>query len=185
MTQTIKPFKNKGECLSLEPDDLQAVCGIAIDSLKTHRGQAKYENSAEGLQRFMDDAIRYFEMLRDGNADRDADKQMFPSIETLALFMGVTRKTIAQYAKRSEAWEQAIDAVRSAIAACKAELAAHYRIPPMVHLFDMVNNYQYHNTSEFRLIADTVGTDRVPALSVDELEQIASQDEPPQLPKGD
>ena len=53
---------------------------------------------------------------------------------------------------------EAIQLFKNAIAAYKKEMALHYKIPPMVFAFDMANNHNYINTSEFKLSLETAPT---------------------------
>ncbi len=185
MAKTIKPYRNKGECLQIQNDDLQAVTELCISSLKKHGGkQALYADTPQELQRFMNDVTGYFQMLHDANEDTEPDKQLYPSIEGLCLHMGFSRNVLSQYGKRSSEWREAIDTVRNAIATCKIQLASHFRIPPLVFVFDMTNNCSYYNTSEFRISTeppqDTADTPRIPLT---QLREIAERTEPLEIPE--
>jgi hypothetical protein len=181
MSNRIKPFKNKNECLLTESDDLQGITTLCIESLKKHGGkQAIY--AYDELPRFIQDVTSYFQMLHDSNEDLDPSKQIFPSIEGLCVFLGLTRKTFSAYAKRNTEWNEAIDQTRNLIASVKIQLASHGRIPPLVAVFDLCNNYQYHNTSEFRLSTDAPEATTPPKIATSELERIADS-APPQLPE--
>lgn len=97
--------------------------------------------------------------------------------------MGFSRNVLSQYGKRNAEWREAVDTVRNAIATCKIQLASHFRIPPLVFVFDMTNNCSYFNTSEFRISTeppqDTADT---PRLSTEQIKRLAST-EPPQIPE--
>ena len=185
MAKTIKPYRNKGECLQIQNDDLQAVTELCISSLKKHGGkQALYADTPQELQRFMNDVTGYFQMLHDANEDTEPDKQLYPSIEGLCLYMGFSRNVLSQYGKRSSAWREAIDTVRNAIATCKIQLASHFRIPPLVFVFDLTNNCAYYNTNQFVLrpeqAQDTATTPRIP---VEEILRVAEMPELPDMPQ--
>ena len=184
--KVIKPFKNKGECLQLENDDLQAVTELCISSLKKHGGKkAIYADTPQDLQRFIDDATNYFQMLHDANQDVEPDKQLYPSIESLCLYLGFSRNVLSQYGKRSSEWREAIDCVRNAIATCKVQLASHYRVPPLVHLFDMTNNFAYFNTNQFVISTEQPEATQPPQIAESQLARIAvgAEAELPQLPE--
>lgn len=182
--RVIKPFKNKGECIEIQNDDLQAVTELCISSLKKHGGkQALYADTPQDLKRFMDDVTKYFQMLHDANEDTEPDKQLFPSIEGLCLYLGFSRNVLSQYGKRNVEWREAIDTVRNAIATCKVQLASHYRVPPIVHLFDMTNNFDYYNTNQFTLTAEPPRDEVSPRIATTELARLAeTTTEPPQMP---
>lgn len=183
-----RQYKRNSATLDIEPTDLDETMKIAADCLRKTKGQqAVYENSEEGRQRFVDRAVEYFEHIRIVNAAQiEGQKPMIADIESFCCWMHIVRQTLLNYSKRSPQWAETIDMIRQAITAGKKQLFLSGKMPPVTAIFDLVNNTtDYRNVSEFRLTADTVGTDRVPALSVDELEQIAAQDEPPALPKGE
>ena len=66
---TIKTY-NKGECLPLDGDDLQAITTLAVTCLKEHKGiPAKYPNTPQGLADFMQRSQEFFAYCNDINAD--------------------------------------------------------------------------------------------------------------------
>lgn len=90
---------------------------------------------------------------------------------------------LSQYGKRNVEWREAIDTVRNAIATCKVQLASHYRVPPIVHLFDMTNNFDYYNTNQFTLTAEPPRDEVSPMIATTELARLAeTTTEPPQMP---
>lgn len=183
-----KEYRRNNAVLDVVPSDLDETMKIAADCLRQTRGQqAVYEDSDSGRQRFVDRSIGYFEHIRSVNAAQiEGQKPLIADIESYCLWMGFVRQTLLNYAKRSPQWAETIDMIRQAITAGKKQLFLSGKMPPVTAIFDLVNNTtDYRNVSEFRLTADTVGTDRVPALSVDELEQISTMDTPPALPKGE
>lgn len=182
MSKTIKPYRNKGECLQTEPSDLQGICKFAIESLQRNNGRnAKYGNDEQERQRFLDDCVEYFNYLYDGNVGKDQEQMLIPSVESLCLFLGLTRTTLFNYCKRSPEWNETVNMVRNAIATARVELASHYKIPPLVHLFDLCNNHpQYHNTSEFKISAEPKQETETPRISMSELTAISEMPEMPQ-----
>lgn len=183
MSNRIKPFKNKNECLLTESDDLQGITALCIESLEKHKGKQAIYGLNE-LPRFIEDVTAYFQMLHDCNEDLDPNKQLFPSIEGLCAFLGMTRKTFSAYAKRNAEWNEAIEQTRNLIASVKIQLASHGRIPPLVHLFDMTNNFAYYNTNQFTLTAEPPREEVSPRIDSKILAEIAdTATEPPQLPQ--
>lgn len=188
MSKVIKPFKNKGECLQLEQNDLQGICQFAIESLKRHGGHnAKYDRTEAERQRFLNDCIAYFQCLYDANQDKEQDQMLIPSIEGLCLFLGISRTTLFNYCNRSDDWQETVNMARNAVATARTELATHYKIPPLLHLFDMVNNHKgYYNTSQFVISAEPPqDATQVPAITPSQLQRIAENDvvDMPQLPQ--
>ena len=92
------------------------------------------------------------------NAGREAEKALIPDVENWATYLGLTRQSIFRYEQRSEEWKDTIQLFKNAIAAYKKEMALHYKIPPMIFAFDMANNHNYINTSEFKMTVEAVPT---------------------------
>ena len=184
MSKLVK-YKRKGECLQLEQNDLQGICQFAIESLQRHNGRnAKYANTEDERQRFVNDCIGYFRCLYDANQEKEQDQMLIPSVEGLCLFLGISRTTLFNYCGRSPEWGESVNIARNAIATARTELASHFKLPPLLHMFDLCNNHpNYHNTSEFKLTAeppqDTADT---PRLSTEQIKRLAST-EPPQIPE--
>ncbi len=187
MAKVIKPYRNKGTCLETTPNDLQAICELAIDSLQRHGGRiAKYADTAVDRERFLNDCVSYFQRLTEGNKDRETDEMLLPSVESLCLFLGISRTTLFSYSHRSEEWQELIDTVRNAIASAKMQLACRGKIPSIVAIFDLTNNYQYFNTNMFTISTEPPqDATQVPAITPSQLQRIAENDvvEMPQMPE--
>lgn len=181
---TLKTY-NKGECQTLDGDDLQAITTMAVTCLKEHKGiPAKYPNTPQGLADFMQKSQDFFEYCNEINADLEPDKRIIPDVESWCLYLGIVRSTLHEYRKRSDTWKNAIDMVKTAIMTAKKQLAMRGRIPQMIAVFDWANNHEYINTSEFKISAEPKqNTEEVPRISIRELERIASRTEPPQIPE--
>lgn len=175
---------NKGE-ITIDTDDLQGVTMLCIESLKRHGTKTAIYGINE-LDRFFNDAISYFEMLKDCNEDIEDNKQLYPSIEGLCLHLGISRQILSRYSTRNAEWESAISQIRNAIATCKVQLASHGRIPPLIHIFDLTNNHSYYNTNQFVLSAEPKqDTETTPRISMAELKAVAELPElPPDEEKG-
>lgn len=183
MSKVVK-YKRKGECLQLEQNDLQGICQFAIESLQRHGGRnAKYANTEQERQRFLNDVIEYFRCLYDANTGKEQDQMLIPSVESLCLYLGISRTTLFNYCNRSPEWQETVNMARNAIATARTELATHFKIPPLLHLFDMVNNHpQYYNTSQFVISAESPQDTMSPSITTTELSRIADST-PPQLPE--
>lgn len=148
--------KNRGDYLPLEENDLTAVLDMTVQSLKKHGCKAvKYDNTEQGLQAFTDRSIEFLEYVSRVNQDSNLDKKIIPDVEAWCVYMGFTRMTLSRYRSRGGEWAEVIDQVKAAIMAAKKQLALTYKIPPMVFVFDAVNNHGYVNSSEFKLTAKT------------------------------
>jgi hypothetical protein len=184
----IQTTYNKGTYLALESDDLVTVTRLVEDSLKRTKGkQAKYENSEHGLSLFMERATNFFAYINEVNENPDLEKKLIPDIENLCCYCGITRKTLAQYRKRNEQWEQAIDLIKDGIMACKKQLVQTHRMPPLVYIFDAVNNFGYRNATEFHLSTESPQDTMSPSIAESQLARIAvgAEAELPQLPEED
>lgn len=173
---------NKGSCELLEPDDLTALTKLAVSSLKEHGGHvAKYENSQAGLEQFVQKSVSFFEYCNEINASLEPQQRLIPDIESWVCFLGITRTTLMKYTKRNQQWSDAIEMIKENIAMAKKQLGLRNRIPQMVLVFDLANNHNYKNTSEFHLIADeSKDTTTTPRISMSELTAISEMPEMPQ-----
>lgn len=181
---TIQTY-NKGTCLPLDGDDLQAITTLAVTCLKEHKGiPAKYPNTPQGMADFMKKSQDFFEYCNEINADLEPEKRIIPDVEAWCLYLGIVRSTLHEYGKRSETWRNAIDMVKTAIMSAKKQLAMRGRIPQMIAVFDWANNHGYINTSEFKISAepkqDTADTPRIPLT---QLREIAERTEPLEIPE--
>lgn len=132
-------------------DDLNSVLDMSIRSLKMGR-PAKFEESEQGLQDFKEASISYLEYVRETNNNPDNENHLIPDIESWATFIGTTRMTIINYEKsRGQDWKDFIALIKGAITACKKQLAFRQKIPTVLALFDLTNNSDYVNSSEFKL----------------------------------
>jgi hypothetical protein len=157
MARQVMKTYNKGEYLETKGEDMADLDNMMLEAIKHCGGTpAKYADDAQGLELFKQRTLDYFQHIADTNEGKSADRALIPSVEMWASFMGLTRKTLALYAKRGGEWGQVIEFYKGVIVTYKGELAAHYKIPPMIHIFDMTNNYGYYNTSEYKLTAEAI-----------------------------
>lgn len=66
---------------------------------------------------------------------------------------------------RGEEWKEQIDRIKNAIMAVKKELAFHQQIPTVYAIFDQVNNGDYRNVSEFKLVPERQESEITPKES--------------------
>lgn len=122
---------------------------LMLTSYKKRKTMAFYEDTDEDLERFKTDTERYFRELVTINAGKNEKEEVLPSFEAWAAFMGLTKRKIKQYEKeRKGEWPAFIEYVKGLISSRRLTAAEHGRIPPMIHVFDMVNNYGYQNTNQ-------------------------------------
>lgn len=177
---TVRTY-NKGECQTLDRDDLQAITTLAVTSLSQYKGvPAKYPNTPQGLADFVQKSQDFFTYCNEINADLEPEKRIIPDVEAWCVYMGIVRSTLHEYGKRSEAWKSAIDMVKTAIMSAKKQLAMRGKIPQMIAVFDWTNNHSYVNTSEFHLTTDKPQDRAEPRISMSELQAISEMPEMPQ-----
>lgn len=167
-----------------ETDNITPIIDIAIKKLKGR--PAAYENSLEGLEKFRIACIEYFEYIQMQNQRPDC-KKIVPDIEGLTVFLGITRNTLSLYERnRGEQWKEQIDQVKNAIMSVKKELAFHQQIPTVYAIFDQVNNGDYRNVSEFKLlpeINDEINNPKETAADIVARHRIGQPIERPELPE--
>ena len=167
---TIKPYKNKGECLSATGNDLAEISDFIASSLKSSGGKpSQYPDTPQGLEHFRQRSIEFFEHLAAVNEGKEVEQAVFADIELWAAFLGVTRQAIWYYERRGNDWRDTIQMFKNAIAALKKQAGLHYKIPPMVMAFDFCNNHGYVNTSEFKITTEPLTKDEMERKDIDEL----------------
>lgn len=156
--------------VQIMPDDLNSVLDMSIRSIKLGR-PAKFPDTEQGLQDFKEASIDYLQYVRETNNSPENENHLVPDIESWATFLGTTRKTIAEYERnRSSEWQEFIGLIKGSITACKKQLAFRQKIPTVLALFDLTNNSGYVNSSEFRLQAEPLQTNK--ALTAEELPKL-------------
>ena len=134
-------------------DDLESLLTLAVQSARGN-GICKYPHTSEGLALFEEKSIRFLEYIRAQNriADDEGKRRLVPSIEAWACYCGISRQTILEYQKqRSQDWRDFVIWMKNTIQGCKAQLAICGKVPPVVYIFDSVNNAGYVNTSEVKV----------------------------------
>lgn len=140
------------ELSSVNVDDLTTVIDMSIQALQ--RGTVKYENTSEGLEKLKTAAIEYFRYINEANSREDVETRVYPDVEGLCMFLGISRKRLFDYEReRSEEWAEAISIIKTAISTAKKQLSSTFKIPPVLAIFDLANNHGYKNVSEFKIEA--------------------------------
>ena len=172
-----KVYKRKGYEPDLsDSDNVQAVTDILIDTIKKNRSCA-FEDSEQGLLEFKEKTLEYLQYIKETNANEELNKKVMVDIESWACYLGITRATIANYERlRGDNWKHFISVVKNGIAAAKKEAAFHSQLQPMIAVFDLANNHDYKNTSEFKVEAVPCNDNRQ-ALTAAELPKLGENEE--------
>ena len=154
-------------------DPVCTLIDMGIKSLA--RKPAKYPEDADGLESFRTRTIEYFQHIYDANSAADGDR-LCPDIESWCSYLRISRRTLSTYYRtRDEQWRDTIDRIKDLILASKKDLAARFKMPPVVFMFDAVNNHSYHNTNVIEVNTDLTDERREPRLSPAELQQIIEE----------
>lgn len=131
--------------------DLSAILDVAIDQLNVRKAGRipDYADDPQGIESFVSATQMYFKYITEAN--RQNDEKLIPDIEGWCLFIGVTKQTVLNYAKRNNTWKELIDYIKESILSAKKQLAFRFKIPPVVYLNDVANNHGYLNTNEFKI----------------------------------
>ena len=169
---------------TMDGDELDAILDVSLQGLARARekgSQPMYSNSPEGLKSFKHDSEEYLTFVRNVNKTptEGGKLRLVPDIESWAAFLGVTRHMITGYEKRGSDWKSTIDAVKGVITACKKQLAFTGKMPPVLAIFDLTNNSDYVNASEFRLSAEAAPEAK--QITAEEWEKVI--DAEPEAPK--
>lgn len=160
--------------IPIEAHDLDAILDMSIRSVKLGRSP-KFTDDAAGLAEFREASIAYLDHVKKTNDNPGNENKLIPDIESWAAYLGTTRKTILEYEKgRNEEWRDFILQMKNIITACKKQLAFRQKIPTLLAVFDLTNNSDYVNTSEFKLKPDV--TDSKQALTAAELPKLGQVD---------
>lgn len=132
-------------------DPTTALLNMAIKSLQGR--PPAYSNDTEGLRLFQARTVEYFRHLKEVNENR-TEQMLLADIESWATYLQITRATLWNYRKRGNEWVDYIDRVKTVILAQRKDAASRFKVPPMVFVFDAVNNYDYQNTNQVQLVTD-------------------------------
>ena len=135
----------------IQPGDLIAPLDLVIDSvMKTGGYPATYPNTPEGLNAFVENTLDYFEYVRTRN-ETDEGEGLILDIEGWTTFLGISRTTLFNYTRRGGKWAEVIDFYKNCILSVKKNLALRYRIPPVLFIFDSVNNNGYASVNKLEV----------------------------------
>lgn len=66
---------------------------------------------------------RYFQYIADAN--KENEEKLIPDIEGWCIFLGITKQTVLNYAKRSQDWADTIEYIKESILAAKKAKKRH------------------------------------------------------------
>lgn len=149
----------RGEYLPIQPGDaMQTVLQSGIDTIRREIQTGRpstYENTPAGLKAFMEATERYFETIRNHNANlEEGQRGMIADIEGWCISLGISRVTLMHYSQRGGNWARFIELAKDVIGASKKAAANDYRTPPVFTIFDLKCNHGYVEKSELKLTTD-------------------------------
>lgn len=152
----VKPKRYRRRYGSAEPaaGDISELLNMQIKALKSGGGTVKYADDSAGFEAFYQKSVSFLEYVQEynSNAELTGTAVIVPSVEAWACFLCISRSTILNYEKRGGSWKAFIDTFRNSLQAVKLQLASRGKMPPLIYIFDTVNNGKgYANTSEFKL----------------------------------
>lgn len=143
-----KPYK------VMQGDELHATIELAMQTLDNwHDGvQRSYPPTPEGLDLFIARSSAYLHYIDEENQKLVDSPKLIPDVESWCVYCGITRRQLYQFKERKSGdWENFIGYFMEVIASAKKQLALNGNIPSVIAMFDMVNNHDYHNTSEYKI----------------------------------
>lgn len=143
------------KALPIEAGEMTTALDMIINTSVQNLGRpAEYPATSQGLEDFTQNTIEYFEHIRTVNNDPNAQNYFMPDVESWAVYLGISRQTLWAYSKRGGAWQEVINFYKDCIGMVKKQLAMRFKIPPVFAIFDLVNNHQYLNSTEFKLTTE-------------------------------
>lgn len=176
MGARIVEYKRKTEDLvPITSDDAGSeVVRMSIRALQ-HTKRVIYENTEEGLQKFSEKVVEYFRYIDDANSEKEGTKQIIPDVEGLALYCGITRKTLFEYERnRRGDWSEYIRRVKEAITQCKKTRCYSFQIPQVFTIFDLKNNSAYVDAKSIEI--EPVSNSPHEPMSPEEIQMIIESD---------
>lgn len=146
-------------------DDVSQALEIGIKRLQGGR-KAAFPATADGLKAFNEACVEYFEYLNEANQGRDDEKRfLLPDVEGLCSFIGISRQTLWSYeTTRGADWVEEIRYIKTVMLSARKQLASYYKLAPTLEIFNMANNFDYKNVSEFKLTTEVSQEQRQEAL---------------------
>lgn len=141
--------------LMTNSDDISALLAIGIKAVSGNI--SKYPQTEEGLRSFKDGIADFFRYIDRKNSELngiEGASRLVPDIEGMCSYLHISKQTFYNYKARGGEWKDVADMALITIAAVKKQLSFSYKIPPMLAVFDLCNNHNYLNTSQFIIKAE-------------------------------
>ena len=141
-----------------EMDDLTDTLQVGIEQIKKNSGRpAVYPCTEQGLEDFAKASAAYLQHLNTVNSRKgEGEQRLIPDYEGWCIFCGISRRTMLTYEKtRPQEWQDVIEFFKTVILAGRKQLASCFKIPPVLEAMNLTNNFQYLNTSEFKITAQS------------------------------
>ena len=153
----LQSFKH-GDVEPIRADDTSnQLIGMLVRTLKKARPPI-YEPDEEGFNRFKAATIAYLEEVKAYNEDPSHEQKLLLDIESWVTSIGMSRMTLSKYYnERGQIWKDFIDLVKSGIVAVKKDYAARGKMPPVLFIFDSINNFHYMNVTDIHVTAEPAG----------------------------
>ena len=137
----------------MNPDDVQPINSMINAALKNLGGRpATYPFNEAGLNSLVQNSLSYFDYVEKASSKIDDNRRsLILDVDSYATYLGISKKTLSEYQKRNDTWNKTISLFKDAIGSSKKQLALHGLIPSVMAIFDLCNNHNYINTSEFKL----------------------------------
>lgn len=158
-------------------DDIEAVTKLACKSIREYHTPYKYEPTEQGLEEFKRKTEQYFDYIRSANETAEkSGKFVSADIESWCTSLGLTRTSLFRYYhNRSDEWKEYIDYAKELIFSMKKSFMLSGRIPPIVGIFDAVNNHNYFSTNTFTRPQVTDRSDIRTGLGLADLPRLAEE----------
>jgi hypothetical protein len=159
----------------IQSNDLTPLFEMAFTGLKRTAPATKYTDDKKGLELFKKLSMEYLEELQKANetASENNNMRLVPDIESWGLYLGISRITINNYEKNyNDDWKAFIGRFKNGITAFKKSLAFNSKIPPVLAIFDLANNSDYYNSSEFTIKTENNSNNAVYYLPSERMEKL-------------
>lgn len=144
---------------AMQSDEIHAIIELGRKGLEHwNEGIPKeYPPTQEGFELFVAKTSAYFNYIEEVNMSLgDGEASLIPNLESWCLFCGITRNKLYQFVERKDhRWAEYIDEVKNIFTATINQMSYTGKMPSVIAMFEKVNNYGYHNTSEYKITSRT------------------------------
>lgn len=153
-------------------DSSNKIIDMIVRTIRRKGGkQAAFPETEKGFEDFKNATVAYLEEVKEYNTDDSHEQKMLVDIESWCVSIGISRATLSTYYRtRSETWKNFIDLVKNGIVAVKKHYASFGKMPPVLFIFDSINNFGYTDVKNI-----TIDTNNAATTAELSPEQIAQQ----------